>query len=238
MTSLSNSSGSSSSTILGTARRRLVDDGNSDDRDLDAAIECAGEMQIAVDCVIQDPTSCGGCIDTQNFAERFVPDLENEFRKQLAFTPAAEPEFCYEVDARMCTYHDETLSCCCQEETQAFFQCAWNRVYLTKFGVLERCESSCAGTLSSGRVGAVLSNNNIIMGIVVGVVAILCGAFIYYRKRKRRNDTCPTTTKADPSFQHGTIPTTMKPQTHETATDVSSDKTPQVCTTKATYSLY
>ena len=87
-----------------------------DDGELDAAIECAGELEIAVQCVDADATTCGGCIDTSNFAERFTVDAENEFRKQLAFTPAAEPGFCFEADARMCAYHDtiivRTLSCC------------------------------------------------------------------------------------------------------------------------------
>ena len=91
--------------LSGSIQSRIL----QDDGELDAAIECAGELEIAVQCVATDATTCGGCIDTTNFADRFSIDVENEFRKQLAFTPAAEQGFCFEADARMCAYHETII---------------------------------------------------------------------------------------------------------------------------------
>jgi hypothetical protein len=76
-----------------------------------------------------------------------------------------------------------------------FVACAFNKIYLDQFGVLEKCESNCQtsggggfGGIGGGEEGGMM---NIIMGGALGVVAILCCGFYYYRRRRGNNKVDP-----------------------------------------------
>ncbi len=89
-------------------------------------------------------------------------------------------------------------ACCCQEETKNFIQCAFNDVYITKYGVLEPCSQSCGGAEDTAG-GSSLT----LIIVVVATLFLTIGfcTFMYYRKRPSgplgKNEKTPPVQKHD-----------------------------------------
>jgi hypothetical protein len=70
---------------------------------------CVTDLQKAIDCVASNTDSCRSCLPTDNFAEVFPKRLEEQFRVTIAFLPPSQQGFCDEANARVCSYHEQSL---------------------------------------------------------------------------------------------------------------------------------
>merc|ERR1711907_178642 len=96
---------------------------------------CDAELTTVNNCVSTNAASCG-CIDTENFAA----DAENAFKSTLAFKTRDDPEFCVEANFRTCKPFyppSGAMSCCCNEETEAYMNCKLTESWLTQFSIAD-----------------------------------------------------------------------------------------------------
>jgi hypothetical protein len=70
---------------------------------------CVTDLQAAIECVASNTDSCLSCLPTDNFAEVFPEQLEQQFRITMAFLPPSQDGFCDEANTKVCSYHEQSL---------------------------------------------------------------------------------------------------------------------------------